>query len=205
MDNNARRQAKEIFVDIVVAVFFILFAWIHLAHYIVDRYLVLLLVVIAETLLFVFYIMRNRAASVSGEPWDWFCAIGGTFAGLFFRPDNSITTLTSIGDSFLIVGIFVQIASVLSLNKRIGIIPAHRGIQTRGMYRFVRHPMYAAYILVDIGYIISFPTVWNISIALFAMAFQFLRIHNEERHLGADRQYKTYAAKVRWRIAPYIY
>ena len=38
----------------------------------------------------------------------------------------------------------LQIAAVLSLNRSFGLLPAHRGVKSDGLYRWVRHPLYTA-------------------------------------------------------------
>ena len=62
---------------------------------------------------------------------------------------------------------FLSIASLLSLGRRFGVFPALRGLMTRGPYRLVRHPMYLAYVIADIGYNLQ---EWNIGTALLVMA-----------------------------------
>jgi protein-S-isoprenylcysteine O-methyltransferase Ste14 len=97
---------------------------------------------------------------------------------------------------------FLSIASLLSLGKRFGVFPALRGLMTRGPYRLVRHPMYLAYIIADIGYNLQ---EWNFGTALLVMAgwaSLLYRIHAEERVLSQDAGWSTYASLVRHRLLP---
>jgi protein-S-isoprenylcysteine O-methyltransferase Ste14 len=97
---------------------------------------------------------------------------------------------------------FLSIASLLSLGKRFGVFPALRGLMTRGPYRLVRHPIYLAYILADIGYNLQ---EWNFGTALLVMAgwaSLLYRVHAEERVLSQDAGWSTYVSLVRHRLLP---
>jgi protein-S-isoprenylcysteine O-methyltransferase Ste14 len=97
---------------------------------------------------------------------------------------------------------FLSIASLLSLGRRFGVFPALRGLATKGPYRIVRHPMYLAYILADIGYNLQ---EWNFGTALLVMAgwaSLLYRIHAEERVLSQDAGWSAYTAVVRYRLFP---
>ncbi len=96
----------------------------------------------------------------------------------------------------------LSLASLLSLGRRFGVWPALRGLATRGPYRLVRHPMYLAYVLGDIGYNLQ---EWNSGTALMVMvgwASLFCRIRAEERILSQDAEWSTYVALVRYRLIP---
>jgi protein-S-isoprenylcysteine O-methyltransferase Ste14 len=96
----------------------------------------------------------------------------------------------------------LSIASLLSLGRRFGVFPALRGLMTRGTYRLVRHPMYLAYMLADIGYNLQ---EWNFGTALLVMAgwaSLLFRVHAEERVLSQDAGWSTYVALVRYRLLP---
>jgi len=198
------RSHKELATDVIIGLFWVFFAYNHLVAYFTYHHKSFLLIVISETLLFILYMMRSRVRSISEEPWDWFCAVAATFGGLLFIPAE-IGAVAPIGEILLVIGLSIQIASILALNRRIGIIPANRGIQSRWVYSVIRHPMYAAYMFVYMGYVINFPTFWNTGVMLMSVAFQIFRIHNEEKHLAKDEIYRTYTANVKWRLLPYIY
>ncbi len=96
----------------------------------------------------------------------------------------------------------LSLVSLLTLGRLFGIRPALRGLATRGPYRLVRHPMYLAYVLGDIGYNLQ---EWNIGTALMVMAgwaSVLYRIRAEERILSRDAGWPTYVASVRYRLLP---
>ncbi len=96
----------------------------------------------------------------------------------------------------------LSLASLLSLGRRFGVFPALRGLVTRGPYRLVRHPMYLAYVISDIGYNLQ---EWNSGTALMVIvgwASLLYRIHAEERVLSRDAGWSSYIALVRHRLLP---
>ena len=100
---------------------------------------------------------------------------------------------------------FLSIASLLSIGRLFGVFPALRGLATRGPYRLVRHPMYLAYMLADIGYNLQ---EWNFGTALMVMAGWIslgYRVHAEERVLSQSTGWSTFTASVRYRLIPGIW
>jgi len=96
----------------------------------------------------------------------------------------------------------LSLASLLSLGRQFGVFPALRGLVTKGPYRFVRHPMYLAYVIADIGYNLQ---EWNSGTALMVIAgwaSLLYRIQAEERVLSNDAGWSAYAATVRHRLFP---
>jgi protein-S-isoprenylcysteine O-methyltransferase Ste14 len=73
------------------------------------------------------------------------------------------------------------------------------------MYRYVRHPLYAAYLITFSGYVLAYPAPRNFIVLACAVAGQVLRMQLEERLLLRDQQYVDYAARTRFRIVPGLY
>jgi protein-S-isoprenylcysteine O-methyltransferase Ste14 len=99
----------------------------------------------------------------------------------------------------------LSFASLLTLGRRFGVRPALRGLATNGPYRLVRHPMYLAYVLADIGYNLQ---EWNVGTLLMVMAgwaSLLYRIRAEERVLSQDARWRVYAATVRSRLLPSLW
>jgi len=96
----------------------------------------------------------------------------------------------------------LSLASLLTLGRRFGVRPAMRGLAMKGPYRLVRHPMYLAYVVADIGYNLQ---EWNVGTVLFTMAgwvSLLYRIHAEERALSQHAGWPAYVASVRYRLLP---
>jgi protein-S-isoprenylcysteine O-methyltransferase Ste14 len=100
------------------------------------------------------------------------------------------------------IAAFLSLASLLSLGRSFGIRPALRRLVTRGPYRFVRHPMYLAYILGDVGYNLQECDFGTVLLVLIGWISLLYRIRAEERVLAGDPEWAAYAALVPYRLLP---
>jgi protein-S-isoprenylcysteine O-methyltransferase Ste14 len=105
----------------------------------------------------------------------------------------------------VIIGACLSLASLVSLGRFFGVRPALRGLATRGTYRVVRHPLYLAYVLQDIGYNLQEWSVGTLMLVAAGWASLVYRIHAEERVLSHDRNWADYAGRVRYRLLPGIW
>lgn len=163
-----------------------------------------LLVLLSEGIVVVLLIIRRRTDRISMDARDWVIAFGATFLVLLVeRGGEPLSTMS--GGIVLLTGLCIQIGAKLSLGRSFGLVAADRGIQVRGLYAFVRHPMYAGYALSHVGYLLVAPTLWNFAVYAVAWSLFAARIAAEERVLGADIQYRTYKDRVRYRVVPGLF
>src|SRR5262249_46191920 len=87
----------------------------------------------------------------------------------------------------------------------VGVVAANRGIKTSGLYRVVRHPAYAGYLLGYLGYVISYPTAQNVALAVATLLALNARAIIEERFLAQDPAYRAYLNGTRWRFVLSVY
>jgi protein-S-isoprenylcysteine O-methyltransferase Ste14 len=154
------------------------------------------------TLLLLF---RRRAAAVSTSPFDWTMAVIGTAGGMLMRPGGVPLLATAPAVLIAASGFMLQLIAKLSLNRRFGIGPANRGIQDRWAYGLIRHPMYLGYLLIHTAYVLRNPTLLNVLVFTVTWACQLARILREERFLFSDPDYRSYAARVRFRLIPLLF
>lgn len=190
--------------NVAVGALYLLFARAHLGAFREHPRVSIALVVAMETLFAVVVLSRREASRVVHSPWTWLTTAAGTFTPLLLRPVEGSAELLA-GEALQILGLTVVIAGMVALNRSFGLLPAHRGIRSSGPYRLVRHPLYAGYTLTTVGYVLNHPSAANGVIFVTALAFQLLRIRNEERLLATDPEYAAYAARTRWRLAPFVY
>jgi protein-S-isoprenylcysteine O-methyltransferase Ste14 len=201
--NTLTSRWANICSGIFLAVIWGFFAYAHLLGFLKTREWPLLLFCFSETLVVAFYIFRSKPKTISVNPFDWLIAIVGTFSPLFFRPESwGIFPLAKIA---IIVGAFFQILSIISLNRSFALVAAKREIKTAWMYRIVRHPLYASYCLIFLGYVLTNTTLANVLIYLVAMTFLCIRIFREETHIALDPLYREYMLKVHYRLIPFVF
>jgi protein-S-isoprenylcysteine O-methyltransferase Ste14 len=158
-----------------------------------------------ETAVVLVAITRRRPSAVSRRPFDWICAVLGSYAVLLLRPGgHAPAALAHAGTALQLVGAAAAAACVFTLGRSFGVVAANRGIASRGPYRIVRHPLYAAYIVAMTGYTLASPTVWNIAIVAVSITLQWQRMRAEEAVLTASSEYRAYARSVPWRLIPRV-
>jgi len=163
-----------------------------------------ILLVISESAVLLFLLLRRPTDRISLRPWDWLIAAGGSFVPLLVTT-SAPTFLPGLGTALLLAGFVMHVGAKLSLNASFGLVAANRGVKRRGMYRLVRHPMYAGYILSHIGFLIARPAWLNAGLYGLELILQVLRIQAEERVLRADPSYRSFAEQVRYRLLPGVY
>jgi protein-S-isoprenylcysteine O-methyltransferase Ste14 len=152
------------------------------------------------------YLVRRPARRVSQRPSDWLLAFGGTFGGVLFRPDGlHLHVGVVVGLWLQVAGLVVCSAAFISLGRSFGFAPADRGVRRRGPYAVVRHPIYAGYVLLLLGYLLQSLSVRNALVMVFVCACNVGRIRAEEHLLAAGTDYVAYQDTVRWRLVPGIW
>jgi protein-S-isoprenylcysteine O-methyltransferase Ste14 len=107
-----------------------------------------------------------------------------------------------LGYILVVVAAGVSLASLLTLGRWFGIRPALRGLAQTGPYRLVRHPLYLAYLLADVGFNCA---EWNggtVLLTAVGWASLLYRIRAEERILAQDVGWVAYVRAVRFRLLP---
>lgn len=152
----------------------------------------------------VLFLIRVRPTTVSMRPEHYFVALGTVFCGWFFEP---ILMERGWARKFLswslIYGGFAMSAyATATLGRSYDLFPAVRRIKTRRLYARIRHPMYAASMLIRVGYVIRNPVVFNFVLLLPVLGLYWLRAKYEESILREDPTYREYARTVRYRFIP---
>jgi len=202
--NLSRKKLLDIFERVVVVVVFGHFAFVMLTTGKAGALNLILL--LSESLPVILILTRRGANASSDKHLDWFLALVGTILPLMAVPLGS-SPLVSIGVSgaIMLLGLYVQISAKVILGRSFGLIAANRGIKVAGPYRIVRHPMYAGYIVTHVGFLLAFPSLWNLGLYSTQLAVQVARLLREEHLLKQDPSYREYAGNVRYRLFPMIF
>ena len=190
--------------NLALSVLFCAFAYSHLQQFLIQPRLSLLLIVVVEALVAVLVIIRRDPDRTDFHWMTWIATIGGTVGPLLLRPTDATVDLFA-GQLLQLAGVVLQIYAVMSLNRSFGLLPAHRGVKSDGMYRWVRHPLYSSYLLAHAGYLVNNFSWANVGVILLATAFQVWRILQEESLLGRYEAYASYQTRTRWRLIPAIW
>ncbi|WP_028104171.1 methyltransferase family protein [Pseudoduganella violaceinigra] len=162
-----------------------------------------LLFVASETLVAALFMLRSEPAAVSHSPLDWLLAITSTGAPFFFAPSGE--GLLPAARVLIVLGVLLQIGGLLSLNRSFGLVAAKRQIKTSGLYRWIRHPLYASYLLSYTGYVLSNTSTGNVATCLVASLLLLARLQREERFLSRDSEYALYMRRVKYRVLPMVF
>jgi protein-S-isoprenylcysteine O-methyltransferase Ste14 len=203
MRNKILASGIKIIANVVVVVFFGLLALACYRKYHDTGSINWLGLLIVNSVCVAMYIARRDASSISQAPLLWLLAFAGTCVTLLLRP-TAPSMPFGVGDIVQLVGIVAIVASMLSLRRSYGIVPANRGIRTGGLYNFVRHPLYASELVWMLGFVIANPSGWNIGLWLCDCVFQFSRACAEERFLSVDPIYSQYRTRVKYRLIPLV-
>ena len=147
-------------------------------------------------------LLLQRRGQWSVDLYAVIVAFVGTGAALLVAPIGVRLIPDSLSLVLILAGGTVSLAAKLFLGRSFGIVPANRGVKATGVYRLIRHPMYAGYMLNHLGFVLVFCSAWNVAIYAVAWTALWLRAVEEEKFLRQDPEYRRYAEKVRYRLIP---
>ena len=126
----------------------------------------------------------------------------GGFAALGYAVQATGLILTARGSARLDV---LDLAGVRSALARPDRPPDRVSLETTGLYGFVRHPIYFAWVLFVFG--APQMTMTRFVFATISTAYLAMAIPFEERALVAafGQPYRDYQQRVRWRMIPGVY
>jgi protein-S-isoprenylcysteine O-methyltransferase Ste14 len=198
------RGLREAAGNLVAAALFLQFASVHLRAFAAAHRPSLLLVVAVETLVAALFLFRSPAERTSTSAYSWLITLGALFTPALLRPVDAAGDVL-LGQVVQSVGSALAVYALAALNRSFGLLPAVRKLRVQGPYRLVRHPLYAAYTIQQLGYLVSNPTTWNLAVIAVTFAFQVLRVREEERMLSVLSEYESYRQRTRWRLIPLVF
>jgi protein-S-isoprenylcysteine O-methyltransferase Ste14 len=165
-----------------------------------------LLLLPSEGLVVVFLLLRRRTHDISLRWQEWLLALAATLAPMLVEPGTGAALAPpALAAGLMLMGLIIQVHAKITLGRSFGCVPAHRGLQLTGPYSFVRHPMYAGYLMSHIAFLLVNPTLRNSLAYAACYALQIPRLFAEERLLAVDPKYREYLAKVKSRLIPGVF
>jgi protein-S-isoprenylcysteine O-methyltransferase Ste14 len=200
----AHRKAWELLGNALLCLNAVVFNYIMLTDFLVRHRISSLYVALFEACVIVFAVTRPMPKEMNASPYDWVVALLGTYLIMLLRPAADVHDHVAL----LVVqisGMAISLTGLLSLNSSFGLVAANRGVKSSGLYRVVRHPIYAGYFLSFGAFLLQNITLFNFLIYVAFVALALLRVEAEERVLSRDLSYASYSLQTRWRILPLIY
>ena len=117
----------------------------------------------------------------------WVCLLGDVLvaAGL------GIAMLVAVKNSYAAANVAVETGQTLV---------------SGGVYKFVRHPMYAGSVIMMSGIPLALGSYWGLLFVIPGMLVLVFRIRDEEEMLTQELAgYREYTQRVRYRLVPYIW
>ena len=189
--------------DAFFVLFYVFFIYSQISAFLVFHLWSLPVFVLSETITLFLFMFRAKVVIFSDDMKDYAIAFSATLAPLLFRPFVGIHIIW--GDSLVVIGLIMQILSLLSLNTSFGIAPENRGVKKSGLYKVVRHPVYASYLILYIGYFMNNLSMENLLIFIVAIILQIWRLENEERLLSKSSEYEQFKKETKWKLIPGVF
>lgn len=114
----------------------------------------------------------------------------------------SVGMLAIAGIALELVGVALSQIARIYMGRSFGILPANRGLVSKGPFSSVRHPIYLGWLILTIGFACSYPTARNVLLIIASIPFLVWRIEMEEGLLALEPVYRAYQHKVRFRLWP---
>lgn len=152
------------------------------------------------------HLLRSVYVWVASVLWLLLVGLWRPVGGEIFRQ----TGAAAVGHAVVqLAGIWLIVRSVRTIDalELAGIrqAGASGGLQVRGPYRLVRHPVYLGWMLIVFG--AARMTGDRFAFAVISCLYVVVAIPWEERSLerGFGDAYRRYKEQVRWRVLPFVY
>ena len=114
-----------------------------------------------------------------------------------------------VGVAVVAIGVAFGALGATSLGPALTALPrpasGSPGVQTSGIYRWVRHPIYGGVLLGALGWTLLSSLVALVPLALLAVLFVFKARREETWLVGRFPDYGTYRQQVRHRFIPLLW
>lgn len=203
--DTSKRSAKALTVDVALCAVWCMFAyWVLEGWHSTGQPVGLGLFLVNTTFAYLF-VARRPVRERSELPRDWSLTVLTILLsfslgmGLGERSHEVVLQVSCVVQC-LAAGLLF--ASVCSLGRSFGLVPANRGVKVKGMYAYVRHPLYACEMLFYSAFVLGHPSTRNLVVLAGIVLGLYMRARAEERLLARDAQYREYLGTVPYRFVP---
>jgi protein-S-isoprenylcysteine O-methyltransferase Ste14 len=160
------------------------------------------------TTLLVLMIVRRPAKARAEGIAPRVCAFMGTYLGLavIWLPEQPIGLALSVASVLLMVGgLAFCVYTVFHLGRSFSVMAEARHLVVDGPYARIRHPLYLGEAVATLGLTLQFFSAFALLIMSLQLAFQIVRMRNEEAVLARMfPEYRDYKMRTA-RLVPGIY
>ncbi len=113
-----------------------------------------------------------------------------------------------LGDVLIVVGLTLAMLVVVQNGYAAATVRVEDGqrLASTGLYKLVRHPMYAADVILMVGMPLALGSYWGLLLLIPGILGLVFRILDEEKLLNQElRGYREYRQHVRYRLMPYVW
>ncbi len=151
-----------------------------------------------------FHVRKSTASFINTSAYAWLIALCGTIAPLLLRPTDDLPDF-SVATVLMLIGLAMQVYIILRHERRPEEAFAGPRMRREGLYRFVRHPLYLAFLFSQYGYVLNHTSPYNVCVLAAVTVFQVLRVNEEERLLLDRDPFRGSDPEARWRIIPWVF
>ncbi len=152
-------------------------------------------------------LLRRAPSRVTPQPLYWLLAFVATYwffaAGRFVERGIPVAP-ASVVFALSFASFAVSVWARVSLGRSIGLVPAQRGLVTKGAYAFMRHPIYTGIYLSYLALALQNFSFRNAAIFAAGSGLFMIKSFVEEDFLRQDPDYAAYMVAVRWRWLPFV-
>jgi protein-S-isoprenylcysteine O-methyltransferase Ste14 len=155
-------------------------------------------------------VLRRPRPVAIDRRW-WVCLVAA-ISTCYIAAFNLNSTQTYEPNAFVVIALWITLViriaaefCLIWLGTSFAILPALREVRVGFLYRYVRHPVYSIYMLLDLVFVALAPSLRNFAVAAVGASTFLIRAKLEERVLSTDPAYQNYRRKTRWRFLPGAY
>jgi protein-S-isoprenylcysteine O-methyltransferase Ste14 len=113
-----------------------------------------------------------------------------------------------VGDVLVAAGLTIGMLVIIQNSYAASTVTVETGqtVTSRGVYKFVRHPMYVGNVILMLGVPLALASYWGLLFVIPGVVVLMFRILDEEKLLNQELAgYSEYAQRVRYRLMPYVW
>lgn len=165
--------------------------------------------ILNSIMLIVFSLLRHKPVDVTTRPRDWIVTLFSNSSSFltFFFGELGFQMISIMQSGLLsLLSLLVMIFARFHIGRNIGFVPAKRNrIVVGSVYKFIRHPIYAAMTLNLLSWLLSRFSFVNFCISVSILFLFSLNTYCEEQYLMKFPEYVEYSNKVKYRFIPFVF